>query len=63
MSVATDLEDLKYRLEEEGESYALLHYYGRHPEKHLPDLPQETLELWRAAYDALVSLSEHMGLS
>lgn len=49
-------EDLLFRLQEEGESYAIKHYYGRDIE-----CEDKTSQLfWRDAYDALVKLEEHL---
>ena len=48
--------DLSYRLDNEGEGYALKHYYG-------PDIDHEdekVVRLWKEAHDKLVELEEYL---
>ncbi len=50
------IKDMRYRLEAEGEGYALLHYYGRNI-----SCEDKTAEnLWKSAYDALIKLTEYV---
>ena len=47
---------LKYRLDNEGEGYALKHYYGRdidHEDAHV-------VKLWAEAHDKLVELESYI---
>jgi len=48
--------DLAYRIEEEGLSYAVQHYYGREVECEADPAFEA---LWKAAYDAIVALDKH----
>ena len=51
-----EYEDLRYRLESEGEGYALKHYYGRdinHSDK-------KVVKLWAEAYDKLIELEKYI---
>lgn len=50
-------EDLARRIEVEGLSYAVVHYYGRNI-KCTDDPKFETL--WKAAYDAIEALEAHV---
>lgn len=48
--------DLLYRLRNEGEGYALKHYYGRkinHSDK-------KVVKLWKDAHDKLVELEDYL---
>lgn len=49
-------EELLYRLENEGEGYALKHYYG-------PDIEhkdEKVVKLWRDAHDKLLELEKYL---
>ncbi len=49
-------EDLRYRLESEGEGYALKHYFG-------PDIEhedEEVVRLWKEAHDKLIELEDYV---
>jgi len=49
-------EDLRYRLQKEGEGYALKHYYG-------PNIDHEdkkVVRLWKEAHDKLVELEKYV---
>jgi hypothetical protein len=49
-------EDLRYRLESEGEGYALKHYFG-------PDIEHEdenVVRLWKEAHDKLIELEDYV---
>jgi len=48
--------NLSWSLKNEGESYAILHYYGKTFEAE--DL--EAKKLWDEAYDSLVKLKEYL---
>jgi hypothetical protein len=48
-------EDLVYRLENEGESYALLNYYGK-----VRSNDKVAEKLWNKAYDSLIKLKMHL---
>jgi len=48
--------DLKYRLENEGEGYALKHYYGPNIEHE----DEKVVRLWRDAHDKLIELEKYL---
>jgi hypothetical protein len=54
--MVVDYSDLYYRLQEEGEGYALKHYYG-------PDIKhsdEKVVKLWKETHDKLVELENYL---
>jgi hypothetical protein len=54
--MVVDYSDLYYRLQEEGEGYALKHYYG-------PDIEhsdEKVVKLWKETHDKLVELEKYL---
>lgn len=51
-----EYEDLQYRLEAEGEGYALKHYYGRD----IKHSDKKVVKLWAEAYDKLIELEKYI---
>tara|TARA_R110001592_G_scaffold93398_1_gene271330 strand:+ start:137 stop:331 length:195 start_codon:yes stop_codon:yes gene_type:complete len=51
-----EYEDLKYRLEAEGEGYALKHYYGRN----IDHDDKKVVKLWAEAFDKLIELKKYI---
>lgn len=56
MSNKLSYEDLQYRLEAEGEGYALKHYYGRDIEHD----DEKMIRLWAETYDKLKELEVYI---
>lgn len=54
--MVVDYSDLYYRLQEEGEGYALKHYYGSNIEH--PD--EKVVRLWKETHDKLVELEKYL---
>jgi hypothetical protein len=49
-------EDLRYRLQNEGEGYALKHYYG----PNIDHEDEKVVRLWKEAHDKLVELEKYV---
>jgi len=49
-------EDLSYRLRNEGEGYALKHYYG----PNIDHKDEKVVRLWKEAHDKLIELEEYL---
>ena len=49
-------EDLRYRLQNEGEGYALKHYYG----PNIDHEDEKVVRLWKEAHDKLVELEKYI---
>lgn len=49
-------EDLDYRLQAEGEGYAIKHYYGRD----IKHNDKKVVKLWAEAYDKLTELQKYI---
>lgn len=49
-------EDLSYRLRNEGEGYALKHYYG----PNIDHEDEKVVRLWKEAHDKLVELENYI---
>jgi hypothetical protein len=56
MEEQIDYENLMYRLTNEGEGYALKHYYGRD----INHKDEKVVRLWREAHDKLVELEKYL---
>jgi len=52
----TTYEDLSYRLRNEGEGYALKHYYG----PNIDHKDEKVVRLWKEAHDKLIELEEYL---
>lgn len=51
-----EYEDLQYRLEAEGEGYALKHYYGRD----INHADKDVVKLWAETHDKLIELEKYI---
>jgi len=49
-------EDLRYRLKNEGEGYALKHYYG----PNIDHEDEKVVRLWKEVHDKLVELEKYV---
>ena len=49
-------EDLSYRLRNEGEGYALKHYYG----PNIDHKDEKVVRLWKESHDKLIELEEYL---